>query len=109
MLGASRETVRLARRHMNVQPLSRGRARGASITVATTTPARKSVEVLLLGRMEAERDKIAPTEDLLVARIRDAHEARAAGDRNAYDDALLAISSAAALIYEHRQKLRRTP
>jgi len=47
-----------------------------------------------------------PTEDLLVARIRAAHEARQAGDGLAYDDALLSIASAAGLTHARRQTVR---
>jgi hypothetical protein len=107
MLGCHRDTVRAARRRNGVPSLSRGRARG-SITVATAGLVRDSTEVALLARIQHERARrVAPTEDLLVARIRAAHDARQAGDPNSYDDALLGISSAAALIHEHRMKLRR--
>jgi hypothetical protein len=105
MLGAGRETVRLARRDIGIAALPRGRARGATIRAATTHTL-ESIEDILVARISRERRKLSATEDLLVARLRAAHEARAAGDDPAYDDALLGVSSAAALIVDHRRKLR---
>ena len=123
-IGVSRTTVRprIAQHALASQPP--GRRRGVTQTVISPSAApagrdrgrpRRALPVeptaiLIVGRFtrESRTGGPAPSEDLLVQRIRAAHEARAAGDDPAYDDALLAIASAAGLLYEHRQKLRRS-
>jgi hypothetical protein len=94
--------------------VGRGRRRGTQASAGPATSAnapdrhQTTTEELLLDRYrrESQPGGPAPTENLLVASIRAAHEARAAHDNAAYDDALLSIASAAMLVHRHRQKLK---
>lgn len=107
-LGCNRKTVRKRREEFSIASERVGPRRGVTALPTVRQHADLApVEQAVVARIQHERRRrVAPTEDLLIARIRAAHEARSAGDPNAYDDALLGISSAAALIYEHRQRLR---
>lgn len=113
-LGCNRKTVRAAIERLSVAAASEGRRRGDNagrrVTdgLHATTSDHPTVR-LVVDRFERERKPRGPaaTEDLLVGRLRAAHEARAGGDEMGYDGELIGIASAAMLIHEHRQQLRK--
>lgn len=113
-VGVDRKTIRRRLVTLGICARVPGRRRGVTTITTTTAPnltaAIDATAVAFLARYQSESRPSGPaaTEDLLILRIRAAHDAKAAGDDLAYDDALLAIAAAAALVHNHRQKLRRT-
>lgn len=114
-LGSSHKAVRLARDRLGIASTTVGQRRGRTLSVipASGGPSTGSITAtgtagLLLERFgkESRSGGPAPTEDLLVARIRAAHEAKQSGSQLAYEDALLGIASAACLVHRHQQRLR---
>lgn len=115
-LGCTRLTVRRARERLGINAASVGRRRGATLRVHPPAPSDEPTGSITVtgtaGQMldrfmrESRTGGPAPTEDLLVERLRAAHDAREHGDQLAYEDALLAISSAAGLIHQHQRRLR---
>lgn len=110
--GASRGTVRKRREDLGIMSMPPGRRRGVPLTAVPSARAAQSpfdgltrAERALIDRYRADR-RAAATEDLLVTRLRAAHDAKTAGDDLAYEDAMLAISTAAARIAEHSRTLR---
>jgi hypothetical protein len=111
--GANRKTVRRRREEMNIHSFGPGRRRGVTLAAAelpadSTSPCLNALE-LLAERFNRETRPGGPaaTEDLLVGRLKAAHDARAAGDERGYDAELIAIACAAMLIHEHRQQYRQ--
>lgn len=111
-LGCARETVRRAiRRHEEAGHEIPNRRLGRR-RIVPVSRAHSAAEVLtpdernLIDRYRADR-RSAATRDLLVERIRHAHEADAAGDHLGYEEAMFAISTVAARIAQHEQQLRR--
>lgn len=111
-LGCARETVRVAiRRHEEAGHEMPNRRHGRRRIVATQ-PTYSPVDGLLpternlIDRLRADR-RSAATEELLIERLHSAHDAKAAGDQRGYEEAMFAISTAAARIAQHEQELRR--
>lgn len=105
-VGAARKTVRARRERLGIPSQPVGRRHGVPLdTAAPGVPHPADV------RYERERKARgpAPTEMLLTAQIHGLLDAKLAGDHDAYDDALLGLSSAAKLIYDHHRKLRGSP
>jgi hypothetical protein len=97
--GANRKTVRRRREETLA---------AAELPADSTSPCLNALE-LLAERFNRETRPGGPaaTEDLLVGRLKAAHDARAAGDERGYDAELIAIACAAMLIHEHRQQYRQ--
>lgn len=109
LLGCHVQTVRAARRRNGVAALPAGRARGGVTSVPRVDLRAKPTAMLIVSRYakEAQPGGPAPTREYLWARMRAAMQADAAGDDDAFDDSLLGLASAAALVYDQRQKVRR--
>lgn len=113
-LGVHQRKVRAAREKHGIPSHPVGPRRGVPRPPPrpSTQPAHSPVDGLtsferkLIDRYRADR-RAAATKELLAKRIIDAHEAAAAGDQLAYEDAMLAIATAAARVAEHEQLLRR--
>lgn len=105
-LGCNRKTVTAARDRHGIQSAPRGPRRGSSSTPPTELTAATVHPADIRYEQERRARGPAPTETLLIAQIRAMHDAHLAGHRHAYDDALLALSSAAKLVYDHRQRLK---
>ena len=117
-LGCAPLTVRRARERLGIASEPTGRRRGRSLqAVPADGHQQPSGEIVLTGtalaivtRFNEDQKHFggAPaTDELLAARIRAYSEAKLAGDRLAIEDALLAIASAAGLIHQHQQRLRK--
>lgn len=105
-LGVAYLTVRRARDRLGIMSHPRGRRRGV---VATIAPASQShpTAMLIATRFAQEcRGAPAPSFELLLSRLVNVDRARKAGDDEGVDDALIALASAAGLVFEHRQRLR---
>lgn len=108
-------TVRNARKRLGIASASVGARRGRTLTVAPPAPARPTGSITVTGTAgkmlerfmsEARAGGPAPTEQLLATRIRALHDAGQHADPLAYEDALLAVASAAGLIHQHQRRLR---
>lgn len=115
-LGVSRKAVRLACERFDIPAQPVGARRGRSLVVAPPAPSEPTGTITLTGTAAMmlarfQRESCAagpsPSEELLLARMVAAHRAKEAGDQLAYEDALLAIASAAGLVHQHQQRLRR--
>lgn len=110
-LGVSRSMVRRACERLGLESHPDGPRRG--VPTATILPSARQraddpTETAFRERYQrAKQRRVPPTEDTLVAAIHAAHEARRREFATAYDDSLIDIAAAAALIHDHRQKLRR--
>ena len=116
-LGCAPLTVRRARERFGIAaPV--GRRRGRSLQVVSPNGnGQPHGELVLTGtalqmvtRFNEDQRLFGgapPTDELLAKRIHAYHEATLNGDRLAEEDALMAIASAAGLIHQHRQRLRR--
>lgn len=111
-LGVHKRRVQAARRLHGITSHPVGPRRGVPRPAPRLTQPTPPIEGLtsfersIIERYRADR-RAAATKDLLVERIIAAHEADAAGDQLAYEDAMLSISTLAARIAEHHQQLRR--
>lgn len=108
-LGVARETVRRARERLGIEAAPPGRRRGVPMSTVTSgrPPVSHPTAMVIVSRFAREQQRRVPaTESLLAERIRALQEAKTAGDELAYDDALLAINSLTALMWDHRQKVR---
>lgn len=116
-LGCDPRTVRAARRDHGIMSAAPGRRRGRALRVdaPANQPAPTAGTVTFTGTLgllverfqsEARTGGPAPTEHLLAARLRGAHDARQHGNQLAYEDALLGVASAAALVVRHQRRLR---
>lgn len=92
-LGVTRWAVRAACERLGIPAASPGRRRSLLMTGKP------------IGR--ADHRDCPPSEALLAERIRAAQEAKTAGDKLAYEDAMLGVSAIAGRIVEHSRMLRR--
>lgn len=107
--GAARGTVRRRREALGIvsQP---GRRRGVTVKVLPSVRQRgdlDSTETQMIARYRLDRDRRTPATDTTLARRIMVLAEVPASEPYAYDDALLDVASAAALIHHHRSKLRR--
>lgn len=112
-LGCNRKTVRRRRAMFGIPSAPVGPRLGTPRIIPAATPGQYSAvdgltlaERRLIDQYRSDR-RNAPTKELLSRRIVAAHEADAAGDRLAYEAALLDVATAAARIAEHEETLRR--
>jgi hypothetical protein len=100
----TRKMVRLACERLGIESWPDGPRHGVTAYTVALPLAVHPADI----RYEHERRPRgpAPTTSLLVAQIRALHDAELADDTNGYDDALLGLSSAAKLIWDHRQRVR---
>ena len=110
-LGCARETVRAAiRRHEEAGHEMPNRRQGRR-RIKVAPPAYSSVDWLLpserhlIDRLRADESSAA-TEELLVERLRSAHDAKSARDVLGYEAAMFGISTVAARIAQHSRLLR---
>jgi hypothetical protein len=106
-LGVTRKRVRLARYRLGIPSKPMGPRRG--VPAAPVAPfSLDDTERAFRERYRTFKARRVPaTETTLAAAIRAAHDALRADDANATDDALIDIAASAALVHDHRQKLRR--
>lgn len=111
-LGVDRKTVRAARRRHGIasHPVGprRGVARPAPRPVSPIVTARMAAtETAVADRIREDRTRrTAATEAMLAERLHALHDASQHHDTLAYEDALLDVAATAALIWEHKRRLR---
>lgn len=94
-LGVTRWAVRAACERLGIPAASPGRRRSLLMAGKPTV------------RFDHDYRVCPPSEALLAERIRAAQEAKTAGDKLAYEDAMLGVSAIAGRIVEHSRMLRR--
>lgn len=109
-LGVSRSTVQRAVHRLGIVPAGPGRRRGGSPVVGSPVvfqPVAGTAGVFFERFLRESRPGgPSPSLDLVVARIRALHEAHREGDRESFEDALIAAMCALGLVHQHQRRLR---